>query len=81
MLESEEDDARPELRGTMADGTRATDEIFLNEENGHGWQEEASAVIRDVRDFVKDICFAEKLQVHGQLRQGECNRSGSTRAG
>ena len=36
-------------------------EIFLA--NSQGWKEEAEAVIKDVKDQVKDIFIAEKLEV------------------
>ena len=37
-------------------------EIFLA--NSQGWKEEAEAVIKDVKDQVKDIFIAEKLEVN-----------------
>ena len=36
-------------------------EIFLA--NSQGWKQEAEAVIKDVKDQVKDIFIAEKLEV------------------
>ena len=45
-------------------------EIFLA--NSQGWKEEAEAVIKDVKDQVKEIVISNKLEVSSFLDGTQC---------
>ena len=50
--------------------TSNNEEIFLAD--SQGWKEEAQAVIKDVKEQVKDINISDKLQVITSLKSFLC---------